>query len=137
MADAVRRLDQGLATIRRTDPSGRLIDRYRMAPVLGTHTHRAELLVGFLSTQKSDRIWLMAKVKISATVDPAHLERAKELTGVSSVSEVLERGLVALIEDELERIHIEGYARLPQAGETVKAVDAGIWADLPWDEEGE
>jgi len=78
----------------------------------------------------------MAKVKISATVDPARLERAKELAGVSSVSEVLERGLAALIEDELERIHVGGYTRDPQAGETVSAVDAGIWADLPWDEEG-
>jgi hypothetical protein len=77
----------------------------------------------------------MAKVKISATVDPAHLERAKELTGVTSVSEVLERGLVALIEDELERIHAEGYARVPQAGETVRAVDAAVWDDLPWDDE--
>ncbi len=93
--------------------------------------------VGFLSTQMSDSMPSMAKVKISATVDPARLERAKELSGVSSVSEVLERGLAALIEDELERIHAEGYARQPQAGETVSAVDAGIWADLPWDEEGE
>lgn len=79
----------------------------------------------------------MAKVKISATVDPARLERAKELTGVSSVSEVLERALAALIEDELERRHVEGYARHPQQGDTVNAVDAGTWADLPWDEEGE
>lgn len=56
----------------------------------------------------------MAKVKVSAIVDPARLDRAKELTGVSSVSEVLERGLAALIEDQLERIHAEGYARSPQ-----------------------
>jgi len=77
----------------------------------------------------------MAKVKISATVDPAHLERAKQLTGVSSVSEVLERGLAALIEDELERIHAEGYARAPQANETVRTADPSVWADLPWDEE--
>jgi hypothetical protein len=77
----------------------------------------------------------MAKVKISATVDPARLERAKELTGVRSVSEVLDRGLAALIEDELERIHADGYSRVPQAGETVRAVDPGMWADLPWDEE--
>ena len=56
---------------------------------------------------------------------------------MSSVSEVLERGLAALIEDELERIHANGYARQPQAGETVNSVHAGIWADLPWDEEGE
>jgi len=85
----------------------------------------------------SDSVPSMAKVKISATVDPARLERAKELTGVSSVSEVLERGLVALIEDELERIHVEGYARQPQAGEAVDVVDTGVWADLPWDDEGE
>ena len=77
----------------------------------------------------------MVKVKISATVDPARLERAKELTGVSSVSEVLDRGLTALIEDELERIHAEGYTRQPQASETLNAVDVRIWADVPWDEE--
>jgi hypothetical protein len=77
----------------------------------------------------------MAKVKISATVDPARLERAQELTGVKSVSEVLERGLAALIEDELERIHADGYSRVPQAGETVSAVDPRVWTDLPWDEE--
>jgi hypothetical protein len=77
----------------------------------------------------------MGKVKISATVDPARLERAKELTGVSNVSEVIERGLAALIEDELERIHAAGYAQAPQAGDTVRAVDERVWADLPWDEE--
>lgn len=77
----------------------------------------------------------MAKVKISATVDPARLERAKDLTGVTNISEVLERGLSALIEDELERIHADGYARMPQSAETVKSVEAKVWADLPWDEE--
>ncbi len=77
----------------------------------------------------------MAKVKISATVDPARLERAKELTGLTSVSEVLDRGLAALIEDELERIHAEGYHRVPQSAETVEVVDSRVWADLPWDEE--
>lgn len=77
----------------------------------------------------------MAKVKISATVDPARLERAKELTGVTSVSEVVDRGLAALIEAQLERVHAEGYHRLPQSGETVGVVDPGLWADLPWDEE--
>lgn len=92
-------------------------------------------LVGFLGIHLSDSLWSMSKVKVSATVDPAHLERAKELTGVTSVSEVLERGLVALIEDELERIHADGYVRAPQDGETVSAVDAAVWADLPWDEE--
>jgi hypothetical protein len=77
----------------------------------------------------------MAKLKVSATVDPARLERAKQLTGLTNVSEVLERGLAALIEDELERIHADGYARMPQAGETATAVDPSVWAELPWDDE--
>jgi hypothetical protein len=77
----------------------------------------------------------MAKVKISATVDPARLETAKALTGCDSVSEVLDRGLKALIEDRLEEAHAEGYARLPQGGEVIKTVDDAIWAELPWDEE--
>jgi len=53
---------------------------------------------------------------------------------VRSVSEVLERGLAALIEDELERIHVEGYAQHPQAGETVQSVDTAVWDDVPWDD---
>jgi hypothetical protein len=76
----------------------------------------------------------MAKVKISATVDPQRLERAKELTGCESTSEVLDRGLRALIEDQLERAHADGYARLPQGDETMRTVDPSIWADIPWDE---
>ncbi|HVW31494.1 MAG TPA: hypothetical protein VHL53_03045 [Acidimicrobiia bacterium] len=76
----------------------------------------------------------MSKVKISATVQPERLAEAKRLTGCENVSEVLDRALVALINDELERAHVEGYARLPQ-GQTVEAVDPGVWADLPWDEE--
>jgi post-segregation antitoxin (ccd killing protein) len=77
----------------------------------------------------------MAKVKVSVTVDPARLEQAKQLTGLTNMSEVLERGLAALIEDELERLHTDGYAEVPQAGETVAAVDPSVWAELPWDDE--
>ena len=77
----------------------------------------------------------MAKVKISATVTPAHLDEARRLTGRSSVSEVLDLALVALIERELERVHAEGYERVPQGQETVSVVDGGVWAELPWDEE--
>jgi len=75
------------------------------------------------------------KVKISATVRPDQLAEAKRLTGCDNVSEVLDRALAALIDDELERVHAEGYARLPQGAETVKVVDPGVWSDLPWDEE--
>lgn len=77
----------------------------------------------------------MGKVKVSATVNPDRLARAKELTGCENVSEVLDRALAALIEDELERAHADGYARVPQASETVEVVDSDVWSELPWDED--
>jgi hypothetical protein len=77
----------------------------------------------------------MSKVKVSATVDPGRLEKAKELTGCDSTSEVLDRGLRALIEDHFERAHADGYERSPQAEDAVRTVDAGVWLGLPWDEE--
>lgn len=77
----------------------------------------------------------MGKVKISATVRPEQLAEAKRLTGCDNVSEVLDRALTALIEDELERAHADGYTRMPQGGETLDVVDRGVWVDLPWDEE--
>jgi hypothetical protein len=76
----------------------------------------------------------VAKVKISATVDPGRLEKAKQLTGCESVSEVLDRGLRALIESYLEAAHAHGYVTLPQGDDTIAAVDPSIWDDLPWDE---
>jgi hypothetical protein len=81
------------------------------------------------------RIKGVNKVKISATVRPDRLAEAKRLTGCENVSEVLDRALAALIDDELERTHAEGYARLPQGDDTVEVVDPGVWADLPWEEE--
>jgi hypothetical protein len=77
----------------------------------------------------------MTKAKVSATVDPDRLERAKKLTGCKSTSEVLDRGLRALIEDELERAQADGYARVPQGDDAVREVDSKVWADLPWDGE--
>lgn len=77
----------------------------------------------------------MAKVKVSATVDPDRLARAKQLTGCENVSEVLDRALAALIDHELERTHADGYARVPQASDTIEAVDSDVWSELPWDEE--
>jgi hypothetical protein len=77
----------------------------------------------------------MTRIKISATVDPDRLERAKKLVGSDSVSEVVDLGLRALIEAQLEVVHVNGYARLPQGDETVTTVDPSVWADLPWDEE--
>jgi hypothetical protein len=77
----------------------------------------------------------MNKVKVSATVSPERLARAKQLTGSDNVSEVLDVALAALIEKRLEQVHAEGYIRTPQADDTIQVVDTEVWADLPWDEE--
>jgi len=77
----------------------------------------------------------MGKVKLSATVSPDRLERAKQLTGCDNVSEVIDRGLAALIARELEQIHADGYARAPQGEEAVETVDPAVWSEVPWDEE--
>ena len=77
----------------------------------------------------------MNKVKISATVRPDRLAEAKRLSGCENVSEVIDKALAALIDDELERAHAEGYARLPQGHGALEVVDPAVWADLPWDEE--
>ncbi|HUS23016.1 MAG TPA: hypothetical protein VMZ66_13500 [Aeromicrobium sp.] len=75
------------------------------------------------------------KAKVSATVNPERLAKAKALTGCDNVSEVLDRGLAALIEMEQERLHAAGYERQPQGEDTIEAVDSEVWSDLPWDEE--
>lgn len=76
----------------------------------------------------------MAKQKVSATLSPDLLARARQLTGCMNVSEVLDRALGALVEQELERAHQEGYERLPQGSETVESVASQVWSSLPWDE---
>lgn len=76
----------------------------------------------------------MQKIKLSVTVSPERLARAQALTGCDKVSEVVDRGLSALIEDELERIHANGYDSHPQDEDTVGAVDPSMWSELPWDE---
>lgn len=74
-------------------------------------------------------------MKVSATVSPERLERAKQLTGCDNVSEVIDRGLQALIVSEAERTHVDGYARAPQGADTVASLEPGVWAEVPWDDE--
>jgi len=77
----------------------------------------------------------MGKVKVSATISPERLERAKQLTGCDNASEVLDQGLEALITQEHERIHAEGYVPTPQGEEIVDSVGPAVWSEVPWDEE--
>jgi hypothetical protein len=48
---------------------------------------------------------------------------------------VLDQGLEALITQELERIHAEGYVLTPQGEEIVDSVGPAVWSEVPWDEE--
>lgn len=74
----------------------------------------------------------MTKRKISATVSPDILRRAREVTGNNNVSDLLERGLDALIERELERRWLDAH----QADESRDDLPADVPVDLagtPWD----
>ena len=69
----------------------------------------------------------MTKAKISATVDPARLAKAKRLTGKSNVSEVLDDALAVLVERELERAWLAAHPGAELPGEV--PVDL---SDVPW-----
>lgn len=55
----------------------------------------------------------MAKSKMSVTLDSNKLERAQSFIRAASVSELLDVALARLIDDELERRHVDGYVRMP------------------------
>lgn len=66
----------------------------------------------------------MAKSKISVSLDPDRLGQAQSLVAAGSVSELLDVALAHLIEEELERRHIEGYVSTPVDDETAR------WAQI-------
>lgn len=72
----------------------------------------------------------MAKDKTSVTLDPLKVRRARELVPAASVSELLDLALTRLIEDELERRHVEGYLRRPGVE------NERTWAEMPRDPGG-
>lgn len=72
----------------------------------------------------------MPKAKISVTVSPHRLARARQVTGASSVSEVFEQALEALIERELERTWLAAHPDDELPGEVPPDVSA-----VPWDDE--
>ncbi len=72
----------------------------------------------------------MAKDKTSVTLDADKVRRARELVATKSVSELLDLALSRLIEDQLERRHVDGYLRLPPGSDELE------WANLPRDGSG-
>jgi hypothetical protein len=67
----------------------------------------------------------MAKSKLSVSLDPGRLKQAQSLVATDSVSELIDVALARLIEEELERRHVDGYERLPVQQDLAK------WAALP------
>lgn len=72
----------------------------------------------------------MAKDKVSVTLDASKVRHARELVGADSVSELLDLALSRLIEEELERRHVDGYVRRPPAA------DEMAWSQAPRDPAG-
>jgi len=69
----------------------------------------------------------MTKTKVSVTVDPLKLEKARALVGAASVSELIGVALDRLILDVLERRHTAAYVRQPPD------LDDIAWAELERD----
>lgn len=48
---------------------------------------------------------------------------------------MLDRALLALITEALERTHADGYANVPQGAESAPTFDPNRWSELPWEDE--
>lgn len=71
----------------------------------------------------------MPKTKVSATISPERLARAKEVTGTENVSELLDEALAALVERELEQQWLTAHPDQELPGEVVPDLTG-----VPWDE---
>lgn len=74
------------------------------------------------------RINGMPKTKVSATVSPDRLARAREVTGTNNVSDLLEQALGALIERELEQRWLNAHPDEDLPGDVVPDLSG-----VPWD----
>ena len=72
----------------------------------------------------------MAKEKISATITPERLARARAVMPASNVSEILDEALDALVERELERRWLAAHQ-----GDDLPGPVAPDLSSVPWDDE--
>lgn len=72
----------------------------------------------------------MTKVKISATVTPERLADAREVTGTSNLSQLLDDALAALVSRERERRWLEAHPDDELPG----AVPVDL-SSVPWEDE--
>lgn len=73
----------------------------------------------------------MPKQKISATLSPERLQRARTITGNQNLSELLDSALDALIERELERCWLAGHDHAGEDIDLPPEVPVDL-TDVPW-----
>lgn len=76
----------------------------------------------------------MVKRKISASVAAESIERAEAVAGSGNLSELIERGLDALVERELERRWLDAHERQPADVDLPGEVPVDLRA-VPWDDQ--
>ncbi len=72
----------------------------------------------------------MARDKATITLDRSKVQRAKELTGGRSTSEVIDIALDHLIHSEQLRQDVNAYARMPLTDEELAIADLPVRLDL-------
>lgn len=77
----------------------------------------------------------MAKQKVSVTLTPERIERARAVTGRSSLSELLDDALDALVDRELERRWMDAHQPDPNADTDLPGEVPVDLTDVPWDHE--
>lgn len=73
----------------------------------------------------------MTRIKISATVAPERIAKAREVAGITSLSELLNRALDALIERELEQRWLDAHDG--DSGDLPQSVPVDL-SHIPWDD---
>ena len=77
----------------------------------------------------------MGKLKVSVTLTPERLRRARELTGKMKLSELVDEALDALVERELERRWLEGHGIGPVSRSNDLPGEVAVdLSDVPWEE---
>lgn len=75
----------------------------------------------------------MAKQKVSVTLSPERIERARAVTGRVNLSELLDDALDAVVERELERRWLTAHDRAARRDDLPHEIAVDL-ADVPWDD---
>lgn len=76
----------------------------------------------------------MAKQKVSVTLSPERIDRARAVTGRTNLSELLDDALDALVERELENRWLDGHDRSAGFRDDLPGEVVVNLADVPWDD---